>query len=68
MDDIAASDPRVLAILRTPDEYFARARRHQWLKAEEDVAADLQRRAERRRNGAWSLAGRGTTASTGPAD
>jgi len=68
MDDIAANDPRVLAILRTPDEYFARARKQQWLKAEEDVAADLQRRAERRRNGVWSLALRSTTSWTHPAD
>lgn len=64
MDDIAANDPRVLAILMTPDEYFARARMQAWLSAKEEVAADLQRRAERRRNGLWSLVGRGTAGST----
>jgi hypothetical protein len=68
MDDLAANDPRVLAILMTPDEYFARARRQAWLRAKEDVAADLQRRAQRRRNGIWSLVGRSTTGSTESAD
>ena len=63
MDDLAANDPRVLAILMTPDEYFARARKQAWLRAKEEVAADLQRRAERRRNGAWSLVGRSTRGS-----
>jgi len=68
MDDLAANDPRVLAILMTPDEYFARARKQAWLRAKEDVAADLQRRAERRRNRIWSLVGRSTTCSTESAD
>jgi hypothetical protein len=51
MDGIAAHDPRVAAILKTPDEYFARARRKAWLGAWEDVAADLARRAQQRQNG-----------------
>ena len=51
MDGIAAHDPRVAAILKTPDEYFARARRKAWLEAWEDVAADLARRAQQRQNG-----------------
>ena len=51
MDGIAAHDPRVAAILKTPDEYFARARRKAWLGAREDVAADLARRAQQRQNG-----------------
>jgi hypothetical protein len=51
MDGIAAHDPRVAAILETPDEYFARARRKAWLGAWEDIAADLARRAQQRQNG-----------------
>jgi hypothetical protein len=51
MGGIAAHDPRVAAILKTPDEYFARARRKAWLGAREDVAADLARRAQQRQNG-----------------
>jgi hypothetical protein len=51
MDGIAAHDPRVAAILKTPDEYFARARRKAWVGAWEDVAADLARRAQQRQNG-----------------
>ena len=51
MDGIAAHDPRVAAILKTPDEYFARARRRAWLGAWEDIAADLARRAQQRENG-----------------
>ena len=51
MDGIAAHDPRVAAILKTPDEYFARARRKAWLGAREDVAADLARRAQQRQIG-----------------
>lgn len=47
MDGIAARDPRVEEILTRPDEYFARARRQAWLKAGEEVAADLERRARR---------------------
>jgi len=51
MDGLAAHDPRVRAILKSPEEYFARAWRKAWLMAREDVAADLSRRAQRRRNG-----------------
>ncbi len=50
MDGVVAHDARVWAILKTPDEYFARARREAWLHAKEDVAADLARRALRRRD------------------
>ena len=50
MDSIVAHDPRVWAILKTPDEYFATARSQAWLRATEEVAADLARRAQRRRN------------------
>lgn len=51
MHDIVARDPRVLAILTGPDDYFENARRDAWRKAREDVATDLERRASRRRNG-----------------
>jgi len=50
MDGIVAHDPRVGAILKTPDEYFARARRKAWLEARKDIAADLARRAKRRQD------------------
>jgi hypothetical protein len=50
MNGIVAHDARVWAILTTPDEYFARARREAWLHAKQDVAADLARRAQRRRD------------------
>jgi len=64
MDGIVARDPRVWAILNTPDEYFATARRQAWLRAKEEVAADLARRAQQRRNesmfvDAWRAAGPG---------
>ena len=52
MDGLAARDARVLAILTAPDEYFSRARLEAWAKARADVAQDLARRAEARRNGA----------------
>jgi len=54
MDGVAAHDPRVGAILKTPDEYFARARRKAWLGAWDDIAADLARRAQRRQDGSSS--------------
>lgn len=50
MDGIVAHDARVWAILKTPDEYFAKARREAWLHAKQDVADDLARRAQRRRD------------------
>ena len=50
MDGIVAHDARVWAILKTPDEYFAKARRKAWLHAKQDVADDLARRAQRRRD------------------
>lgn len=65
VDEIVARDPRVLAILTGPDDYFSNARRAAWRKAREDVATDLERRARRRRNGGqangilvWSDRGR----------
>jgi hypothetical protein len=51
MERNGAHDPRVLAILTAPDEYFAQARRRAWLLAQADVAADLARREQRRRTG-----------------
>jgi len=51
MQNIVARDPRVLAILTRPDDYFTNARRTAWRKAREDVATDLERRARQRRNG-----------------
>ena len=60
MDGIAAHDPRVAAILKTPDEYFARARRRAWLGAWEDIAADLARRAQQRENGRLNESAQGT--------
>lgn len=65
MDGIAAHDPRVGAILKAPDEYFARARRKAWQKAREDIAADLARRAQRRQDepDGWTL---GSSAESRP--
>lgn len=51
MNGMVARDPRVLAILTRPDDYFDNARRNAWQRAREDVAADLERRATLRRNG-----------------
>ena len=65
MDGIAAHDARVWAILKTPDEYFARARRLAWLRAREDVAADLARRAQLRRNGELKALARWSAESSG---
>ncbi len=65
MDGVAAHDPRVGAILRTPDEYFARARRKAWLGAWEDVEADLARRAQRRQDGRSSEPARWTPGESG---
>lgn len=55
VDEIVARDPRVLAILTGPDDYFSNARRAAWRKAREDVATDLERRARRRRNGSQAI-------------
>jgi hypothetical protein len=52
MDGLVARDPRVLAILTTPDDYFARVRRQAWIGAGEDIAVDLARRAKHRRDSA----------------
>lgn len=64
MDGTAAHDPRVWAILKTPDEYFKRARRHALLKAREDVAADLARRSEQRQKHIFRALGRRKPGST----
>jgi hypothetical protein len=56
MDGLVARDRRVLAILTTPDDYFARVRRQAWIGAGEDIALDLARRAKRRRGAAPSRA------------
>ncbi len=63
MDGLVARDPRVLAILTTPDDYFAWVRRRAWIGAGEDIASDLARRAERRRDAA--LEGGGTRPGLG---
>ena len=65
MDGIVAHDARVWAILTTPDEYFARARRQAWLLASQDVAVDLARRARLRRNGGLKELARWTADSSG---
>jgi hypothetical protein len=49
---IIARDARVSAMLTNPDLYFSAARRRAWAQAGADVAADLDRRARARRNGA----------------
>lgn len=51
MGGILARDPRVAAILTSPDDYFDRARARAWVAAGRDVVTDLSRREARRRNG-----------------
>lgn len=48
---LAASDPRIRAILTEPDAYFAAARRRAWPQAGADIRAALDRRARARHNG-----------------
>jgi hypothetical protein len=55
MNGLVARDPRVLAILTAPDDYFASVRRRAWIGAGEDIASDLARRARRRRDAAVHL-------------
>ena len=43
--EIAASDPRVRAILTEPDAYFSAALRRAWPQAGADIQAALDRRA-----------------------
>jgi hypothetical protein len=52
---LAASDPRVRAILTEPDAYFSAALRRAWPQAGADIQAALDRRARDRRNGARGL-------------
>ncbi len=52
--ELAASDPRVRAILTEPDAYFTAALRRAWPQAGADVQAALDQRARARRNGARS--------------
>jgi hypothetical protein len=49
---LAASDPRVRAILTEPDAYFAAALRRAWPQAAADIHAALDQQARARRNGA----------------
>ncbi|HEX6518728.1 MAG TPA: hypothetical protein VF070_01755 [Streptosporangiaceae bacterium] len=49
--EIAASDPRVRAILTEPDAYFSAALRRAWPQAGADIQGALDRRAQDRRNG-----------------
>jgi len=58
VDDVAARDPRVEAILTRPDDYFDRARSRAWAEAGRDVLTELDRRYARRRNGARPLEAR----------
>lgn len=52
MTELEAVDSglRVAAILTDPEAYFAEAARRAWESAAADVAADLEARAEHRRN------------------
>lgn len=52
--ELAASDPRVRAILTEPDAYFSAALRRAWPQAGADIHAALDRRAQARRNGSRS--------------
>jgi hypothetical protein len=51
MGGILARDPRVVAILTSPDDYFDRARARAWVAAGRDVVTDLSRREARPRHG-----------------
>jgi hypothetical protein len=56
--ELAASDPRVRAILTQPDAYFAAARRRAWPQAAADIHAVLNQQARAQHNGAripWLL-------------
>lgn len=50
--ELAASDPRVRAILTEPDAYFAAARRRAWPQAAADIHAALDQHARAQPNGA----------------
>ncbi|MPZ95147.1 MAG: hypothetical protein GEU96_09595 [Propionibacteriales bacterium] len=47
---VSAHDPRVVAILTNPDDYFSKASRRAWAKARADIAAEVNRRARQRSN------------------
>lgn len=48
---LAASDPRVRAILTDPDAYFSAALRRAWPQAGADIQAAIDWRSRVRRNG-----------------
>jgi hypothetical protein len=48
--ELAASDPRVRAILTDPDAYFSAALRLAWPQAGADIQAALDKRARARRD------------------
>lgn len=50
-DELAASDPRVRAILTDPDAYFSTARRLAWPEAGADIRAALGNGTGARRDG-----------------
>lgn len=52
--ELAASDPRVRAILTEPDAYFSAALRRAWPQAGADIQAALDQRARAQRNGSRS--------------
>jgi hypothetical protein len=53
--EVIARDPRVRAILTTPDAYFSAAHRRAWPQAGADIELELSRRSRARRNGSRGL-------------
>ena len=51
MDGVVARDPRIEAILTSPDDYFQRARSRAWAEAGKDILDELDRRYAWRHNG-----------------
>lgn len=47
MDGVVARDPRIEAILTSPDDYFRRARSRAWAEAGKDVLDELDRHSSR---------------------
>jgi hypothetical protein len=52
---LAASDPRVRAILTEPDAYFSAALRRAWPQARADIELELDRRTRTRGSGIGCL-------------